>query len=337
MKQKIIPILVLSLVTIIIVVMLFFPPPWNKEIEGCTDATCSNYNPNATIDDGSCEDKELPHAIKEIIDKLAERSWDRQHYLQSKTNIGQYYHANSKSGTTEEENALHELKLVYMTVLNKETERIVDNCFEDDDKIKSEVIDFYNKYETESNDIIQAKSWFTTEDDIYAYKKEVNTFLSKRCDNHSYKKMKNKINTLKNSNNYRSKIQNCGELSSIIDNLLKKLSSFNKAEERYKYFEKLFLNKEGLEDKNFIPGKWRDKRKNIYMDYTWYKKDIKEIDNLLRQKKEIEAEREVELYNVNPDNIRGVKKREQERSDINKKYDDLERKRVAKLNKKKNR
>ena len=134
MKQKIIPILVLSLVTIIIVVMLFFPPPWNKEIEGCTDATCSNYNPNATIDDGSCEDKELPHAIKEIIDKLAERSWDRQHYLQSKTNIGQYYHANSKSGTTEEENALHELKLVYMTVLNKETERIVDNCFEDDDK-----------------------------------------------------------------------------------------------------------------------------------------------------------------------------------------------------------
>jgi len=335
MKQKIIPILILSLVTIIIVVMLFFPPPWDKKIEGCTDATCSNYNPNATIDDGSCEDKELPHAIKEIIDKLAERSWDRQHYLQSKTNIGQYYHANSKSGTTEEENALHELKLVYMTVLNKETERIVDNCFEDDDKIKSEVIDFYNKYETESNEIIQARSWFTTEEDIYAYKKEVNTFLSKRCDNHSYKKMKNKINTLKNSNNYRSKIQNCGELSSIIDHSLKGLSNFKRAEEEYQHFEEEFLNKSSLEDEYFVPGKWRDKTRNTYMNYKWYRNDINAIHLILQDKKEIEDDRKKELKNL--DLILNVKKREQKKSDINNKYDDLERKRVAKLNKKKNR
>ena len=335
MKQKIIPILVLSLVTIIIVVMLFFPPPWNKEIEGCTDATCSNYNPNATIDDGSCEDKELPHAIKEIIDKLAERSWDRQHYLQSKTNIGQYYHANSKSGTTEEENALHELKLVYMTVLNKETERIVDNCFEDDDKIKSEVIDFYNKYETESNEIIQARSWFTTEEDIYAYKKEVNTFLSKRCDNHSYKKMKNKINTLKNSTNYRGKIRKCGELSSIIDNLLKELSSFKRAEDQYQEFERdLFYNKK-YEDETYVEARWKQKKNKIYMNYKWYKKDIKEIDNLLRQKKEIDNERKEKENEAK--SIKNKKARNAKIEEIREKYKKLEEKRMDKLRQKKNR
>ena len=141
--KKIIPILILIVGSTITIIFIFFRPDFSPE-------EVEEEVSTVKIDD----------RIRKKIDGLDGK--DKAYYDTTKIYIQSFYHKQGKDGTSEEDIALHELDLEYLKVLNKETEKIVDNCFYEDNSLRSEVDDFYFKYESESNEIRKAKSWFDT-------------------------------------------------------------------------------------------------------------------------------------------------------------------------------
>ena len=279
MKQKILPILILALATIAIFVYIFFPPPWGlKEIEGCMDPTSKNYNSEATINDESCiKVTSIPNDIIIKLDSLVDRDWDEKYYNRIENYIYLHYQSKGKSGSSEEDNAKHALDLRYMQTLNKATKKEVDNCFKNSLSLEIVVDTFFIKYSTESKEIKEAKYWFNTRLNIYYYSRKVTNLIAKRYNETSYNKLKNNINTLKNSSNYK-KIRKCPTLLSIINTASKELNKFEQIEVEYK----MFLSKDKEEEfpNGFVPYSWE----KIFIGYIWYQNEIEKVNQELKYK-----------------------------------------------------
>jgi hypothetical protein len=284
--NKILHILLITVITIAVVVFIFFPPPWkSKDIKGCMDPLAKNYDPSASIAvAGSClYNNPIPNEIIIRIDSLGDRAWDKDYYNIIGVYIEQYFFSKSKSGSSEEDNALLALDLKYMTVLNNETEKIVDNCFKDAAAIKSEVDDYYNKYKTQSSEIIKADSWFTTKSDITNLNGRVINLISKQYNEATHNSLMSSINALEQDPNYKNKMKNCNDFSAIINTAKAKLKDFEGiAVFSLKDFETAYIEyKNNWQKAGKVPDYWRNFFKDL--GYAWYHNEVMKIDSQLKQ------------------------------------------------------
>ena len=73
-----------------------------SDLAGCLDPLAINYNPDANIDDKTCEYvASLPNKLLLEIEDLKEQSWDKDKYLVLKDKIQIYFSSFNKSNLKE--------------------------------------------------------------------------------------------------------------------------------------------------------------------------------------------------------------------------------------------
>ena len=74
-----------------------------KDIDGCTDFLAVNYDPNATIDDGSCSlEKRLSAELFKEIEVLRNSDWDINEYNNLEFEIFTYFKSIGQKGSGQE-------------------------------------------------------------------------------------------------------------------------------------------------------------------------------------------------------------------------------------------
>ena len=149
--KKIPAIILLVILTVFIVLFLFFPNilTTTKEIAGCMDRTSESFDPLANVHDStmcSSNRKQPTKELEESVDSLRNSSWKKDKYDHIRSSILSYFSSEGKSGTDDEENSLHNLDAVYMSVLYVESKKSSKKCFSNYSNIKNEVDKFYKKY-----------------------------------------------------------------------------------------------------------------------------------------------------------------------------------------------
>jgi hypothetical protein len=281
--KKIPAIILLVILTVFIVLFLFFPNilTTTKEIAGCMDRTSESFDPLANVHDStmcSSNRKQPTKELEESVDSLRNSSWNKDKYDHIRSSILSYFSSEGKSGTDDEENSLHNLDAVYMSVLYGASKKSSKKCFSNYSNIKNEVDKFYKKYKN-NKDIRNARGLLSNRGKARSYQSKVKSLLSKRYDKSSYNDLKNDIIKFMNSGDYKKYIKNCKKLK--LDQVLTDLNNYSQIEFEYNNFQKTYKkNKLKWTLNKKVPTSYLIK----FRDYKWYYNQVTQINNSLKLK-----------------------------------------------------
>lgn len=257
------------------------------DIEGCMDPLASNYNEEATIDDGSCTfEKQLSADLFNKIEILKNSYWDVDEYTNLRDEILIYFTSIDQSNSEQEKISLNKLDMAYMLVLEKATGKAILNCFKSSSKLKKEVAKFYNKFKNVNTVIQTAKYVFNTYSQIYGYRTKVNKLLEKRFVKADFDELKGKINNFSISESFLQ-FNRCEQLTNIISDGISRLDEHETIDKKYNKFEDDHTSSNIFNTKDFVSKRYF----KIFKDYKWYYNKVIETDNRLKKDKKERDER----------------------------------------------
>jgi hypothetical protein len=262
---------------------------YKADIEGCNDPLASNYNEEATIDDGSCTfEKPLSADLFKKIENLKKSDWDVDEYTNLRDEILIYFTSIQQSNSGQEKISLNKLDMAYMLVLEKATDKAILNCFISSSKLKKEVEKFYDIFRLENTAIKSAQYGFDSHSQIYSYRTKVDKLLEKRFVQSDFDALKEKINKFSISKRFLQ-FNRCLILTNIISDGISRLDKYETIERRYNKFKddykQDFWNINDQVSKRYF---------NIFKDYKWYDNKVIETDERLKQEKKVRDEEKKE-------------------------------------------
>ncbi len=251
-----------------------------NDIEGCTDKLAANYNPKATIDNGSCSyEKSLSPELSKKIQVLKDSDWDKNEYTNLKFEIYTYFNSKSEKGSGQEKISLEKLDMAYMLVLERATDQLILDCFRSSSNLKREVRKFYDKYKDQNLSIRSSQAVFNCYSQIYTYQKMVSRMLGNKYVKTDADALKLEINKFSKSKTYL-KISSCKKNKKTIADCLSNLDKLELIESLYiifaREYEPSILNLNEL-----VPQEYFD----TFKDFAWYYNKVIETDKLLKKEK----------------------------------------------------
>ena len=261
-----------------------------SDLAGCLDPLAINYNPNANIDDKTCEYvASLPNKLLLEIEDLKEQSWDKDKYLVLKDKIQIYFSSFNKSNLKEEKIALEKLDMAYIFALNKAAQSDMRNCFRSSRIIRNDVYEFYKKYKRVNQLIVNAQFIYNQRNQIFSVSEKVNELTSLEYSKENTLSLIEEIENFKKLSVFKS-FEKCENLNKIIEESLSKLIDFRDIDINFKVWKMKIQF-------DFEIEKVSELDIYTFRQYKWYSDQVMAEDLRLRERAKKREEERIRRIN----------------------------------------
>ena len=260
-----------------------------SDLAGCLDPLAINYNPDANIDDNTCEYvASLPNKLLLEIEDLKEQSWDKDKYLVLKDKIQIYFSSFNKSNLKEEKLLLRNwIWLIF--ALNKAAQSDMSNCFRSSRIIRNDVYEFYKKYKRVNQLIVNAQFIYNQRNQIFSISEKVNELTSLEYSKENTISLIEEIENFKKLSVFKS-FEKCENLNKIIEESLSKLTDFRDIDINFKVWKMKIQF-------DFEIEKVSELDIYTFREYKWYSDQVMEEDLRLRERAKKREEERIRRIN----------------------------------------